>query len=81
MSGWVEPFLEFTANRIGIEPTVGAVEHSAALPAVIHRSSNQCDGLFSGHGVHAVGYMVDVRLWFGRGNRDTLRVRAPSLAP
>ena len=72
ISGGVQPFLKFTANCIGIDATVGAVQNSAALAAVIHRGSNQCNRLVFGHGVPAIGCMVDVQPGFGRGNRDSL---------
>ena len=72
ISGRIQPFLEFTMDRIGVAATFGAVKNPAALPAVIHRGSNQCNCLFFGHGVPAVGCMLDVQPSFGRGNRDSL---------
>ena len=67
VSAGVQPFLEFTANRIGIEATIPAAKNPATLAAVIHRGSDQCNDLFSVHGLLAA-CMLDVESIPGRGH-------------
>ena len=71
VTSWIEPFIEFSANRDGIRLALHAAQQLATLMAVIDSGINQRNGLFAGHGSILCEGIVGLPADVGRGNGDS----------